>query len=184
MHNPRDDEKWNVCFEQEISIATCIQREEKCKLPVMAFIHKSVGREGIRDLLHLNPMSFTDESEVLAGLRERLLEWTGLAVTGLRVQLRSGKPTYHDGHSLRRLEVTLMNDTNEPITKLNAMVRLRVGILSRNQQFAELVLVLSEFNPKASPHDPYSHSFPIGPRIFSFGMACSSSWRSSGLLAR
>jgi hypothetical protein len=132
MHNPRDDEKWNVCFEQEISIATYVQRAEKRKLPVVAFIHKSVGRAGIRDLLHLNPMSFTNESEVLAGLRERLLEWTGLAVTGLRVQLRSGKPTHQDGHSKRRLEVTLMNDTNEPITKLNAMVPLPAGILNRN----------------------------------------------------
>ncbi|MGA3328110.1 MAG: hypothetical protein ABSF45_26970 [Terriglobia bacterium] len=119
----------SVWIEQEIAIATYIQRAEKRKLPVVAFIHKSVGREGIRDLLHLNPTYFTDESEVLAGLRERLLEWRGLALTGFRVQLRSGNPTYQDGHAIRQLEVILVNDTNQPITKLNAIVRLPVGIL-------------------------------------------------------
>lgn len=120
----------SVWIEQEIAIATYIQRVEKRKLPVAAFIHQSVGYEGIRNLLHLNPTYFTDESEVLAGLRERLLDWRGLAVTDLRVQLRSGKPTYQDAHPIRRLEVTLVNDTNQPINKLNGMIRLPAGILS------------------------------------------------------
>lgn len=119
----------SVWIEQEIAIATYIQRVEKRRLPVMAFIHKSVGREGIRDLLHLNPISFTDESEVLAALRGGLVEWKGLAATGLRVQLRSVNPTYQQGHAILRLEITLVNDTNQSITKLNAIVRIPVGIL-------------------------------------------------------
>ncbi len=119
----------SVWIEQEIAIATYIQRAEKRKLPVVAFIHKSVGHEGIRNLLHLNPTYFTDESEVLAGLRDRLLEWKGLAATGRRVQLRSVNPTYQDGHAIRELEVILVNDTNQLITKLNAIVRVPAGIL-------------------------------------------------------
>jgi hypothetical protein len=43
----------SVWIEQEIAIATYIQRVEKRALPVVAFIHSSVGREGLRDLLHL-----------------------------------------------------------------------------------------------------------------------------------
>jgi len=68
----------SVWIEQEIAIATYIQRVEKRRLPVIAFVHKSVGREGIRDLLHLNPIPFSDESEVLAALPARLREWKGL----------------------------------------------------------------------------------------------------------
>jgi hypothetical protein len=36
----------SVWIEQEIAIATYIQRVEKRSLPVIAFVHKSVGREG------------------------------------------------------------------------------------------------------------------------------------------
>jgi hypothetical protein len=53
-------------IEQEIAIATYIQRAEKKPLPVIAFVHESVGREGIRDPIHLNPIRFTDKSDLLA----------------------------------------------------------------------------------------------------------------------
>lgn len=43
----------SVWIEQEIAVATYIQRVEKRALPIIAFKHKSVSREGIRDLLHL-----------------------------------------------------------------------------------------------------------------------------------
>ena len=118
-----------VWIEQEIAIATFVQRIEKRKLPVMAFIHKSVGREGIRDLLHLNPISFTDESEVLGEVCKGLLEWKGLDTTDLRVQLQSVSANCQQGHPIRRLEVSLVNDTNQPISKLNVMLRLPAGIL-------------------------------------------------------
>src|SRR4029077_17184278 len=62
----------SVWIEQEIAIATYIKHVEKRDIPVIAFIHQSVGREGIRDLLHLNPITFSEEMEVLAGLPERL----------------------------------------------------------------------------------------------------------------
>jgi hypothetical protein len=46
----------SIWIEQEIAIATYIQRVENRPLPIIAFKHSSVGREGIRDLLHLNPI--------------------------------------------------------------------------------------------------------------------------------
>src|SRR5215469_8796839 len=52
----------SVWIEQEIAIATYIQRVEDRQLTIIAFKHKSVGREGIRDLLHLNPIEFANES--------------------------------------------------------------------------------------------------------------------------
>jgi hypothetical protein len=120
----------SVWIEQEIAVATYIQRMEKRKLPVIAFIHRSVGREGIRDLLHLNPTSFTDESEVLDVLSKRLPEWRDLPTYGIRVHLQSLTHGQQNGHVISRLEVNLLNDTNQAVTKLNALVRLPAGILS------------------------------------------------------
>jgi hypothetical protein len=68
----------SVWIEQEIAIATYIQRVEKRTLPIIAFKHKSVGREGIRDLLHLNPIEFSEETEILAELPHRLALWKSL----------------------------------------------------------------------------------------------------------
>lgn len=119
----------SVWIEQEIAIATYIQRVEKRELPVMAFIHKSVGREGIRNLLHLNPRPFTNESDILAALRDDLLKWKGLSVADLRVQLESVNPTYQDGHAVRQLVVSLVNDSSQRIAKLDCQVRLPAGIL-------------------------------------------------------
>ncbi|HEV7673098.1 MAG TPA: hypothetical protein VGQ12_01070 [Candidatus Angelobacter sp.] len=71
----------SVWIEQEIAIATYVQRVEQRPLPVIAFIHESVGREGIRDLLHLNPITFAQEADVLAALPELLQPWKSLNST-------------------------------------------------------------------------------------------------------
>lgn len=68
----------SVWIEQEIAIATYIKRVEKRSLPIIVFKHVKVGREGLRDLLQLNPIEFTHESEVLARLPERLKDWRDL----------------------------------------------------------------------------------------------------------
>lgn len=119
----------SVWIEQEIAIATYIKRIEKRDLPIIAFKHSSVGREGIRDLLHLNPIEFTEDSEVLAALPERLRPWKSLAPVGIRVELDSVRVDTQDGHPIRKLQVTLVNDTNQRITSYDAEVRIPAGIL-------------------------------------------------------
>src|ERR1700677_3131214 len=119
----------SVWIEQEIAFATYIQRVEKRVLPVIAFIHESVGREGIRDLLHLNPKTFKNESEVLAALPELLQPWKTLNSSGIRVQLLSGGRTREQDHWIRRLAVGLVNDSNQRINSFNCEVRLPSGIL-------------------------------------------------------
>jgi hypothetical protein len=120
----------SVWIEQEIAIATYIQRVERRELPVIAFIHESVGREGIRDLLHLNPIPFADESNVLAALPARLENWRSFRATGIRVRLKSVNANYQEGHPIRRLEVTLVNDSNHSIDRLNGMICLPAAILA------------------------------------------------------
>lgn len=119
----------SVWIEQEIAIATYIQRVENRILPIIAFKHRSVGREGIRDLLHLNPIEFTDENEVLAELPKRLEQWKALKPSGIELQLASRIVGQQDGHLIRRLETTLVNETNNAIDKYELEIRLPSNIL-------------------------------------------------------
>jgi len=119
----------SVWIEQEIAIATYIQHVENRPLPIIAFKHKAVGREGIRDLLHLNPIEFTDENEVLAVLPKRLERWKSLRPSGIELRLVSKIAGQQDGHIIRRLAIGLVNETNQPIERYEIEIRLPSGIL-------------------------------------------------------
>jgi len=119
----------SVWIEQEIAIATYIQRVEKRTLPIIAFKHKSVGREGIRDLLHLNPFEFSQEAEILTELPKRLAAWGPLKPAGVELQITSTTVGRHDGHDIPRLEVTLVNSTSRLIERYDIEVRLPSSIL-------------------------------------------------------
>jgi hypothetical protein len=119
----------SVWIEQEIAIATYIQRVEKRTLPIIAFKHKSVGREGIRDLLHLNPFEFDDESEILAELPKRLATWRSLKPSGIELRLTSEAAGQQEGHAISRLRITLVNETHRLIEKYELEVRIPSDLL-------------------------------------------------------
>jgi len=121
----------SVWIEQEIAIATYIQRVEKRDLPIIAFKHKDVGREGLREFLHLNPIEFTNEGAVLFALPERLLQWKSLAQSGgnIRLQLTSTEVPSQDNHPIRKYRLTLVNDTNERISQYNGKIWVPGSIL-------------------------------------------------------
>jgi hypothetical protein len=118
----------SVWIEQEIAIATYIQRVEKRTLPIIAFKHKSVGREGLRDLIHLNPFEFADETEILTELPKRLAAWRALIPLGIELQISSKAVGRQEGHDIRRLEITLANGTNRLIEKYEFEIRLPASI--------------------------------------------------------
>ena len=72
-HEPLD--RASVWIEQEIAIAAYIQRTAKSDLLTAAYIEKGVGREGLRELLHLNPLEFTSNDHILTDLKARLNIW-------------------------------------------------------------------------------------------------------------
>jgi hypothetical protein len=119
----------SVWIEQEIAIATYIQQVEKRTLPIIAFKHKSVDREGIRDLLHLNPFEFTDEAEILTELPKRLAAWKSLKPSGVELRLSSQAAGCQEGHDITRLEIKLLNGTNRLIEKYVVEVRLPSALL-------------------------------------------------------
>jgi hypothetical protein len=71
----RNTSRASVWVEQEIAIAAFINRGRKQKIPTVVYRHASVGREGMRDLLHLNPVTFETSEEILAHLKIRLPSW-------------------------------------------------------------------------------------------------------------
>jgi len=119
----------SVWIEQEIAIATYIQRVEKRGLPIIAFRHEAVDREGIRDLLHLNPMPFGQEGDVLVELPERLRDWRALTPAGIHVLLQVEGNKYQDRHLIRQLAVNLVNDSNQRIGSFNCEVRVPAALL-------------------------------------------------------
>jgi len=65
----------SVWIEQEIAIAAYIQRTAKNDLLTAAYIEKGVGREGLRELLHLNPLEFASSDQIITDLKARLKTW-------------------------------------------------------------------------------------------------------------
>lgn len=119
----------SVWIEQEIAIATYIRLIEKRTIPVIAFIHESVGREGIRDLLHLNPIRFNSESEVLAALPKLLRAWTIASPSGIQLTMEAGGKRSQDGHRIRDLRVYVNNDSNKRISTFTGLVCIPRGLL-------------------------------------------------------
>jgi hypothetical protein len=66
----------SVWIEQEIAIAAFIAKCLNRRIEVAVFLHGSIKREGLRELLHLNPFVFSQEQEVLNRLPEALKQWS------------------------------------------------------------------------------------------------------------
>ena len=69
----------SVWIEQEIAIAAFVVQVLNRPVNVAAYIHRSIKREGIRDQLHLNPVAFGGDDEVLDSLRNILPTWNDLS---------------------------------------------------------------------------------------------------------
>jgi hypothetical protein len=72
-HEPLD--RASVWIEQEIAIAAYIQQTTKNDLLTAAYIENGVGREGLRELLHLNPLEFTSNDQIITDLKAKLNTW-------------------------------------------------------------------------------------------------------------
>jgi len=120
----------SVWIEQEIAIAACISRIEKREIPIILFKHSSIGLEGIRSLLHLNPVEFSSDAKVLMALPARITDWKSLPKGGrIRLHITSKFTRTQDGHEIRRLMLTIVNDTDKRIEEYVAELGLPSGFL-------------------------------------------------------
>lgn len=126
-------ERASVWIEQEIAITAYIRHVEKRPLRVIAFIHKDVGREGIRDLLHLNPIVFSDEMEILRALPALLQAWDPVAAQGIVPKIEDTLPIrYERDHPIRKLMCWIVNNSNLRIEDFNGRVRVPSAILTHS----------------------------------------------------
>lgn len=65
----------SVWVEQEIAIAAFLTQVHGRQFPILAYIHKDIGREGLRDKLLLNAQSFESNEEILGHLQAVLPTW-------------------------------------------------------------------------------------------------------------
>jgi hypothetical protein len=137
----------SVWIEQEIAIATYIQRVEKRELRIAAFKHRAVDREGLRELLHLNPTAFTDESEVLLALSEQLMGWRSVKSTDIHLELKSEPLRVQDQHPIRQLSLLLFNETNERVSEYDFEIRIPEGLLKHWN-----AIYPGEIKPSPSPN--------------------------------
>jgi hypothetical protein len=154
----------SVWIEQEIGIATYIQRIEKRHLPVIAFIHKSVGREGIRDLLHLNPITFEDESDVLAALPERLTPWKNLVSSDISVGLKAGGRSKREDHWIRQLSVQVVNNSNNRISNYNCELSIPKGLLHHWSATYPTEIKQNDSRNRLFRFNENNRGIPISPR--------------------
>jgi hypothetical protein len=67
----RKFQRGSVWVEQEIAIAASLQQQGR-SIAVAGFVEQGIDREGLRELLHLNPTTFHNEAEVVAHFEELL----------------------------------------------------------------------------------------------------------------
>jgi hypothetical protein len=96
---------------------------------VIAFVHESVCLEGIRGLLHLNPISFRDESEVLAALPRLLKQWEVASPSGIQLKLESSRKRVEQEHRIRDVGVFVENNSNNRILNFTGEVCIPRGLL-------------------------------------------------------
>src|ERR1035437_3428520 len=110
-HEPLD--RASVWIEQEIAIAAYIQRTTKNDLLTAAYIEKGVGREGLRELLHLNPLEFTSDEEIILDLKSKLATWHKSSASDSwgEVELNIF-PGYESGIQVKHLTPILINRGN------------------------------------------------------------------------
>lgn len=94
----------SVWIEQEIAIAAYIQRTSKNDLLAAAYIEKGVGREGLRELLHLNPTEFTSNEQVITDVKSKLATWHKSSASDSTAELQLEVfPGYEGGVQVKKL---------------------------------------------------------------------------------
>lgn len=65
-------DRGSVWIEQEIAIAASLRQLRNSELAVAGYIEDGIRREGLRDLLHLNTVPFTNDSQVIEHFEQQL----------------------------------------------------------------------------------------------------------------
>jgi len=132
----------SVWVEQEIAIAAFLKQSQGHDLEVAAYIQQGIKREGVRDQLHLNPVEFESEAEIVVHLRRRIEE--GLfnpmrAVPPKSVELRFAFQTLTRGGGAvhqYQFQVFVKNVGTEPLSEYWLELLFPNAVLEQSTTFA------------------------------------------------
>lgn len=129
----------SVWIEQEIAIAAFIAQYRGRSIEVAAFIHEDIKREGIRDLLHLNPIAFRSDNEVLEQLPGILKKWSlvGPAHAELKLSYEQARIT-GERHEYM-LVVTITNSGSTRLTEYQIDLLFPDAFLNQTVQYGHEV---------------------------------------------
>jgi hypothetical protein len=108
----------SVWIEQEIAIAAFMTQAQSRQLPVLAYIHKDIKREGVRDNLLLNARTFVSNEDILEHLKSTLPTWRvepPVGSTPVELAITYKKLVCDADHHNYRLTITLKNLGTEVI---------------------------------------------------------------------
>lgn len=129
----------SVWIEQEIAIAAFMTRYSGRSIEVAAFIHEDTRREGIRDLLHLNPISFRSDSEVLDQLPGVLKNWALVGSAHVDLKLSYDKLTITGTRHDYMLVVNVTNSGTTRVTEYQLDLWFPDAFLSQTIQYGNEV---------------------------------------------
>lgn len=158
----------SVWIEQEIAIASFLQQIYKKKFHIAAYIQDGIKREGVRDVIHLNPRTFSDNSEILDHLKATLPTWcpipAGSENSGLKLEAfinYSNKNITSQRHDYV-LTVGLVNNGIKKIEDFRLDVEVPRDVLNKNAAYA------IEINTNSKTHrlfrasqKEYPHILPL-----------------------
>jgi len=120
----------SVWVEQEIAIAAHLAHVQKRKLKVQTYAHTDIKLEGMREQLHLNPVRFADEQEVLEHLRTKLLDWTSFDNAALQLRPVVSPARHREGGIVElQLEIRVRNLGNTVVSEYHLDVEMPKPLL-------------------------------------------------------
>jgi hypothetical protein len=132
----------SVWVEQEVAIAAFLKQAQNRNLAVAFYTQRDIRREGVREQLHLNPVEFDTDDEVLRDFKARLLDGRFRPVRHAapkEVDVRLAFKTISRGggglHQYR-LEVLVKNTGNQLLTDYWMELQFPKAVLASNTIYA------------------------------------------------
>jgi hypothetical protein len=122
----------SVWIEQELAIAAFLTQVQKRQLPILAYVHKNIKREGLRDKLLLNAVPFETDKEVLLHLEKVLPNWVVLPQEDrppVEIGFKYGRMMCDQNRHNYRLTVSLKNLSALTIENYRLDVLFPTGLL-------------------------------------------------------
>ena len=158
----------SLWIEQEVAIVSLVQQfvRKDTEIKIAAYIHQSIKREGIRDLIQLNAVLFDKDDTILPDLRSKLPKWRLSEVAAIKNQKWEQAGREMSGLGSERIEalrILTLHGASNDFCVMPQLKRMRLAEiwymilqgLSTNSNFVQVV-----------PGQPPKHRQRDGERMY------------------